>query len=481
MKTTAFKKILISIIVAGCSVSASSQQYPDTLIRYLEIATRNNPVVLQKFYEYKAAVQKVPQAGSLSDPELTVGVFLSPMEIISGNQVANLRLMQMFPWFGVLRSAKDEMSLMANAKFEVFRNAKLQVCYDVQRTWYELFKIRKQIEISEKNIEILKTIERLAVVKLSSSLTNNPRISSSNTAMPSVASQGLSSGNQPMQGMGGGQSSTSLSNVQPSPQMQTGSMSSTSGNQGLADVYRIQMEAAELENSKEFLRDRLTAVTSQFNSYLNRPQGSMVYVPAIIIPDSLRVSLDDVSDSMLLNNPMLGMLDYERQSIEAKKRMISRMEYPMLGVGFDYSIVSKNAMSVSPMNGKDMVMPMLTLTLPVYRKKYKAMENEAGLLRESAIQNYKSTANSLQNEYFQAVQLYRDAQRRVKLYDSQYQLSTRTYDLIVKSFSVSSAGLTDVLRSRQQALDYEIRKVEAVADLNIAVAWLKRLMSTSKN
>ena len=63
-------------------------------------------------------MQKVPQVGSLPDPELSLGVFLSPMELVSGNQVADIRLMQMFPWFGVLKNAKDEMSLMANAKYE---------------------------------------------------------------------------------------------------------------------------------------------------------------------------------------------------------------------------------------------------------------------------------------------------------------------------------------------------------------------------
>ena len=121
------------------------------MYKYLEIAAKNNPTVSQKFSEYQAALKKIPQVGSLSDPELSLGVFLSPMELVNGNQVADIRLMQMFPWFGVLKNAKDEMSLMAKAKFELFRDSKLQVFYDVQRTWYELYKVQKDINISEKN------------------------------------------------------------------------------------------------------------------------------------------------------------------------------------------------------------------------------------------------------------------------------------------------------------------------------------------
>ena len=134
-------------------------------MNYLEIAAKNNPSVQQKFTEYQAALQKVPQVGSLPDPELNVGVFLSPMELVAGKQVADIRLMQMFPWFGVLKNAKDEMSLMAKAKFESFRETKLQVFFDVQRTWNELQKVQQSIVINEKNLEILHSLERLSLVK----------------------------------------------------------------------------------------------------------------------------------------------------------------------------------------------------------------------------------------------------------------------------------------------------------------------------
>jgi outer membrane protein TolC len=140
METKSLKKILFILVALCCWFSGRSQQLPDSLYSYLEIAAKNNPTVLQRYYEYEASLQKVPQVGSLPDPELSLGVFLKPMELLGGNQVADIRLMQMFPWFGVLKSAKDEMSLMAEAKFESFRDAKLQVYYDVQRTWYEMYK-----------------------------------------------------------------------------------------------------------------------------------------------------------------------------------------------------------------------------------------------------------------------------------------------------------------------------------------------------
>ena len=147
------------------------------------------------------------------------------------------------------------------------------------------------------------------------------------------------------------------------------------------------------------------------------------------------------------------------------------MGYPMIGLGLNYSVIRKSGSAMGPpdMNGKDMIMPMVVFTLPIYRKKYTAMQNEADLLKEATSENYRATANSLQSEYYQAVLLYQDSQRRVKL-----------YELMLKSFSTSSSGLTDVLRVRQQTLDYELKQVEAVADFNTAIAWLKRLMAYSQ-
>jgi outer membrane protein TolC len=406
----------------ACCFTANSQ---DSLMNYLEMAARNNPTVLQRYADYEAALQKVPQVGSLPDPELSLGVFLSPMELVSGNQVADIRLMQMFPWFGVLKNAKDEMSLMAKAKYETFRDAKLQLFFDVQRTWYKLNKVEQNIRISEKNLDLLRTIERLSVVRFKAG-------------------------------------------------------ASGSGS-GLSDVYRIQIEISDLQNDIEWLKSQRTTLFAQFNAYLNRPQTLPVSLTDSMALERFDPAMLTLSDSSLNNNPMLGMLRFEQQSLEARKLMVTKMGYPMVGVGLNYSLIGKSDMSTSPMNGSDMVMPMVTITLPIYRKKYKAKQAEVELEKAANKQNYQATANALQTEYFQAVQLQRDAKRRINLYAGQNQLASKSLDILLKSYSSSGANLTDLLRVQQQLLDYELQQVEAIADYNTSVAWIKRLLAYSQN
>jgi len=461
------RKLILYIGLLAFSMSGYSQ---DSLMHYLELATKNNPTVLQRYNEYQASLQKVPQVGSLPDPQLEMGVFLSPMELISGNQVADIKLMQMFPWFGVIKNAKDEMSLMAKMKFEAFRDAKLQVYFDVQRAWFDLYKVRQNIRISEKNVELLKTIERLTLVKFrsgssgSGSAVSGSKMSGGNALAVSSGSSGMNT----MGGSTGGSAPTVSSSG-------SSSMGSSSGASSLSEVYQIQIETASLEDNIASLKNEELAAVARFNSLLNRQQKTSVASVELLPIEPLDIAYLSVTDSMFTRNPMLGMLSYEQQSLMARTKMQKQMGLPMVGVGLNYTVINKSEMSTSAMNGQDMIMPMLTVSLPIYRKKYKAMQTETNFLKAASEQNYQATVNALQSEYYQALQQYNDATRRMKLYDNQSQLAKKSLDISIKTFSSSASGLSDILRIRQQLLDYELKQVEAVVEYNKAEALIKRL------
>lgn len=470
-----YKKIALLFLALNSYAVAFSQE-SDSLMFYLGVAAKNNPTVLQKYAEYEAALQKVPQVGSLPDPELSAGVFLSPMELIGGNQLADFRLMQMFPWFGTLKAAKDEMSLMAKAKYESFRGAKLQVFFEVQQTWFELYKVQQAIEISQKNLDILNTLERLSLIKFKSASISGTSSSSANNSRNNI-SQSTSTGSAGMQSMGGNSANNSSANAsQSSGSMQSNAMNSQGGS-SLTDLYRIQIEISDLENNIAFLNDQKNTLVAKFNNILNRPVQETVKIPDTIKSNALNIPLLAVADSILVQNPMLAMLNYEKQSLEARKEMVTLMGYPMIGLGFNYSLIGKSPMSTLEMNGNDMIMPMVTITLPIYRKKYKAMRAEVEKLKVATVQEIQATSNSLKDEYYETVQSYEDAQRKINLYAKQYSLANQSLRILIKSFSSSSVGLTDLLIIQQQTLDYELKQVQAVADFNTAIAKLQRLMA----
>ena len=465
--------ILISILMINV---VGYSQATDSLNYYLEIAEKNNPTVMQRYNEYQAALQKIPQASSLPDPQLEMGFFLSPMELMAGNQVADVKLMQMFPWFGVLKNAKDEMSLMAKAKYEAFVDAKLQVYFDVQSIWFDLYKVRQNLIISANNLELLKTIERLSIAKLKTGSTSN----ASNSASGKMQGNGASGLSASSGGMSDGMNNNARSSglvTSAKANGVSGTMNApmNPGSSVLVDIYRIQTEIQELENSILLLKNEKQIIQSKFNSQLNRNLQLPVAVINSLPVEPLDIAYLTVSDSMFVNNPMLTMLKYDQLSIDARKRMQQKMGLPMVGVGLNYSVISKSEMSTSPMNGQDMIMPMLSVTLPIYRKKYKAMQTESGYLKAASKNNYVATANALKIAYLEALQQYQDAKRRIKLYQNQRELTQKSVDILLKSFAASTVGLTEIVQVQQQMLDYEMKEVEAVVDYNKAISQLKRL------
>lgn len=416
------KQLILLIATLSSSLPGNAQ---DSLSYYLEHAALNNPGVKAKYLEYSAALEKVPQASSLPDPELQFGYFIKPMQLLMGNQVADIRLMQMFPWFGVLKAAKDEASKIAVAKFESFRDAKEELYFNVKSSYYQVYRTIYEIGIANKNLDILKSLEQIVLVKFST----------------------------------GGAGSSS------------GSGMSGSGKNDMVNLLRVQIEIHELENRIALLQDQLTTDKVSFNRYLNRVPSSEVFTGDSLTEVPVPSDILTLADS-LVNHPMVKMFEAESEANASKLAMITRMGYPMIGLGLNYSIVKKRDGVPPMMNGNDMIMPMISVTLPIYRKKYKAMRHEAEFMRDAATVSAENVTNNLRVNFQETMQNLNDAGRRVKLYTEQTLLANKSVQLLITSFSANGTDFEEVLRMEQQLLDYQFKKVEAVVDKNTSISQL---------
>jgi len=416
------KQLILLIATLSSSLPGNAQ---DSLSYYLEHAALNNPGVKAKYLEYSAALEKVPQASSLPDPELQFGYFIKPMQLLMGNQVADIRLMQMFPWFGVLKAAKDEASKIAVAKFESFRDAKEELYFNVKSSYYQVYRTIYEIGIANKNLDILKSLEQIVLVKFST----------------------------------GGAGSSS------------GSGMSGSGKNDMVNLLRVQIEIHEFENRIALLQDQLTTDKVSFNRYLNRVPSSEVFTGDSLTEVPVPSDILTLADS-LVNHPMVKMFEAESEANASKLAMVTRMGYPMIGLGLNYSIVKKRDGVPPMMNGNDMIMPMISVTLPIYRKKYKAMRHEAEFMRDAATVSAENVTNNLRVNFQETMQNLNDAGRRVKLYTEQALLANKSVQLLITSFSANGTDFEEVLRMEQQLIDYQFKKVEAVVDKNTSISQL---------
>ncbi|TFG42751.1 MAG: hypothetical protein E4H43_02690, partial [Bacteroidia bacterium] len=352
------KQFILLIATLSSFVSGNAQ---DSLSYYLDQAALNNPGVKAKYMEYSAALEKVPQASSLPDPEIQFGYFIKPMQLLGGNQVADIRLMQMFPWFGALRSAKDEASKMAVAKFENFRDAKDGLYFNVKSSYYKVYRTMKEISIAKNNLDILHSLEQIVLVKFSTggagSFSGNSGSMPAGSNNSSPGSSGMSGSNMTKQSMGSGSVSLSTGNqARPSTGSGMGGSMGGDGKNDMVNLLRVQIEIHNLENRIALLQDQLTTDKVSFNRFLDRAPLTAVFTGDSLAEVPVLSDILTLADS-LVNHPMVKMFEAESEANAAKLEMVTRMGYPMVGLGLNYSVIQKRDGNASMMNGKDMTMP----------------------------------------------------------------------------------------------------------------------------
>lgn len=377
-----------------------------TLDDYFQTAAENNPGLQAKYKEFEAALQKIPQVSSLPDPVLSFGYFIPKM----GSQRAELSINQMFPWFGTLGAQSDAASLMAEARYQTFLDARNQLYFQVSAAFYPLFELKRWQRIEQKNIEILEAYKSIANIK-------------------------FKNGMAPM-----------------------------------VDVLRVDIMLKDATTKLEILNQKEKPLLATFNKLLNRNENAEVE-----IVDSLEIEFvlnKSQKDSLLAENPILEALDLKVKASKASERAAIKQGYPKLGVGLEYMVMDKNASGGMTDDGKDVLMPMVSASIPIFRKKYKAAEKEAQLMQESYSLQKEETANMLVSNYESTWFELQSQQQLIALYDQQTQLSEQALNLLFSAYSNSGEQFEEVLRMQQQLLKYEKMKATTEVQYNIAIAKL---------
>jgi outer membrane protein TolC len=458
--------ILLSLLISN-PIQAQS------LDDYLILAAENNPGLKASYARYQAMAERVNQP-SLADPELQVGFFIEPMERFMGNQTADFRLMQMFPWFGMIGTQKEEAYHMAKAQYQLFLEEKNQLLFQVKSTWYELIRLKEEIKISEENLGYLKKYEELALSRFKVGTSSSSPIPSLSQASISSTSAGNSSGMDRMT------SKASNSMEKPSP-MNSGMNAVPMGNAtaGMSAVLQIRLQLRELENSIEQSKSNLEPLQVKFNQLLNREIRSEINLPAQLEKPALSLQKQEILDSIRMYNPMLAMYQSEIGAYEQQAKMARLEGKPMMGAGINYMTFVPRLENNMPMGGENMVMPMVSLSLPIYRKKIDSKIKQAEYLKEAALLDKQKTENLLAIDWANAFLTWEESERNLRLFEDQIQLVNQQIQLLETSFISNETGLEEVLRANQQLLDYKQKRINALNQQQQSLAQLEALAATS--
>jgi len=383
---------------------------------YLREATINNPGLKASYKEFEIAMQRIPQVKALPDPTLSFGLFISPVETRVGPQRIKFSLNQMFPWFGTLKTQGNIAALLAEAKFQSFIDARNFLIYRVSASYYPIIEVNMLAAIEKENIQILESYVTIATKQFES------------------------------------------------------------GNGAMVDVLRIDIMLKEAITNFNILNIQKKPLLTNFNLVLNRNEDEEV-----IVDDSLSLELntDFNMDSLLVNNPVLKGFEFKvKASVESEKVAI-KQGLPKLGVGLDYAIVSKRTDMSVPDNGKNILMPMFSVSIPLFRKKYDAAIKEAQLMQESYTYQKESYSNLIINNYENTGFKIDKERQFINLYNSQINETKQALRLLLIAYSNSGRAFEEVLRMQQQLLKYQKMKVSALAKYNIALAEMDYYTSKS--
>jgi outer membrane protein TolC len=452
----------------------TSETKAQSLDDYLIEAAENNPGLKASYARYQAAVERVNQP-SLPDPELQVGVFYEPMERFMGNQTADFRLMQMFPWFGMIGTQREEANQMAKAQYQLFLAEKNQLLFQIKSTWYELIRLQEEIKISRENLEYFKKYEDLALIRFQVGASSSTAIPS--TVLPkSNTSSSSSAGSSGMNTMGGADKTM----ANPTP-MSSGLQPTAMGNSpsGMSTVLQIRMQIIELENTIEQLQANLEPLTIKFNQLLNRNIQEQIQLPTQLEKPILTVSKQEILDSIRQNNPMLVMYDAEMAGYDQQSKMARLEGRPMLGAGVNYMTFTPRPENGMLMGGENMLMPMVNVSLPIYRRRINSKIKEVEYLKESAQLDRQKTENLLAMDWANAFRNWEESERNLRLYEEQVSLVKQQIRLLETSFTSNGAAFEEILQAQQQLLDYQLKHLNALNQQHQSLALLEALVSSS--
>ena len=443
-----------------------------TLEDYLLQAAENNPGLKAAYARYQATAEQVNQA-SLPNPELQAGAFIRPMERYMGNQTADFRLMQMFPWFGMLSTQKEEAYQMGQADYQLFLEEKNRLFFEVKSTWNSLLLLQGEQQLAQENLEYLMKYETLALMQYqvgnSIVLPSNSFRQANTSSSPANASQ--------MSGMGGSSSTTAQGASTPSSGMSAVPMVGSST--GLTAILQIRLQIKELESTLQQLKANKEVIQYQFQQLLNRPMEANLVLPVVWEKAELTLDKQDYLANIKESNPMLAMYASEQMAFTQQAKMAKLEGKPMLGAGVNYMTFTSRLESGMPMGGQDMVMPMMTLSLPIYRKKITSKIKQADFLKNGAMMQQEEMANQLTLQWASAFRDWEESERLLSLYDAQVALVEQQLQVMETTYSSGNLSLSEVIQTQQLLLDYRRKKLNALYLQHQSLAQLDALLSPS--
>lgn len=393
-----------------------------TLDELLNLAESANPRLRASMDRWKAALEQVGQSNSLPDPKFSYAYFIEPVETRVGAQRQKFGLSQTIPMFGKLGLREDIGVQTANAASAQFEAIRLEMRFLITRIWNDYYYLNRSIVVAEENLNLLTNFENVALAQYAA------------------------------------------------------------GKAPHSAIIRAQVELGRLEDRLRTLQDQRGPLSAALNSEINRPEYELIAWPDSIIVMDLELSKEELRVALLNNNPQLASLSFLKDRDAGAARLADKSSLPDLTLGIDYIDTKNAAYGDFPDSGKDAVIAMATINIPLWSGRTGANKSQAAARLSATANEYLQLKNQLLASLERAHFELRDTQRRVELY---------TYTLIPKArqslevthdaFTTGEADFLDLIDAQRTLLEFELAYERALADHSTKRAQLEQIVGTELN
>ncbi len=396
MKKLVYKRIGIQGIVCFSLLLSMYSTRAQQLNEYLEIALKNSPELKAKQFEYEGLLQKKIAVGSLPDTKIAAGYFVQETETRVGAQQAKLSISQSLPWFGTLAAKKESIGFRAAAQQNKVDAYKRQLVLNVKKSYYNLYEQQAIIEILKENIEILKTYEALALNELQNNRST------------------------------------------------------------MVDVLKIKIETNELKNKLVVMEQSFLNKKRMFNLLLNRDLRALIIISGEIGSSDVEYVLDE---KLLSNNPQLLQFDNLNNAVVKAEEVTKKEGLPKIGIGLDYVFVSERDVVNLADNGKDIIMPMVSVSIPLFSKKYSAKQKQLQLQQKTVLASKVEAKNALYQEYEKAVTALKNAKATIATQKINIEHAEQAHKVLLTAYETAKMDYTQILEIQKFKIKFETQEV----------------------
>ena len=392
-------KINIKTVFVLCSLCFVLSAQSQELETLIDVALNNSPEIQKFELQYKRVSEKVNEVNTIPNTEFGVGYFVSEPETRTGAQRFKVSTKQMMPWFGTINSRVNYVSSLADAKYEEIIIAKRKMIASISQSYYNLYAKKAKQKVLTENIKLLETYETMA-----------------------------------------------LTNVE-------------TGKSSVVDVLRLQMRQNEMQQLKDVLSQQYLAEQTNLNNLLNRENDI-----AVTVVDSLMLPSEgfEISTKNLSLHPELVKYDKLYKSIEQSELLNQKESLPMIGFGLDYINVSERPDTNFPDNGKDIVMPMVSVSIPIFNKKYKSQTKQNELEQQEITVQKQERLNTLETLLSKAINERISARISYATQIKNLKQAKDAKDILIKSYETGTIDFNDVLDIQELQLKFQMNQIESI-------------------